>query len=233
MTVSADPPKTARELANTSTGLVPSARQDASSACVACRLARRPRSKSASHSPLTAAARWKTSSASASASWAKPGSPRSPRTTATRESAARSGGAGTRSRSVSRDSARPAARDRQRPGRQQLTGQPRAQETRPPVTTTASRHPTCRMPGGGYRLGRLADVSPGQPVPDARRGLPAGPLGRRHRGSPCRMPGGYRPGRLAGISRRSRTISVSRACSTGSMTFMAACTAISGSPGTP
>ncbi len=43
----------------------------------------------------------------------------------------------------------------------------------------------------------------------------------------------YRPGRLPPIRRLSRRISVSRASSTGSMTFIAAWTAVSGSPGMP
>src|SRR5580693_3525152 len=157
MTVSADPPKTARELVNTTTGLVPSARQDASSACVACRLARRPRSKSASHSPLTAAARWKISSAPASAFWAKPGSPRSPRTTATRESAARSGGTGTWSTRVSRDSARgapPATASDPAASSSRASREPR--KPAPPVTTTCI---------------------PASYVPGAEPELPAGPLG--------------------------------------------------------
>src|SRR5580693_4959188 len=164
MTVSADPPKTARELVNTTTGLVPSARQDASSACVACRLARRPRSKSASHSPLTAAARWKTSSAPASAFWAKPGSARSPSTTATRESAARSGGAGTRSTSVSRDSVRgapPATASDPAPSSSRASREPR--KPAPPVITTCI--PASYVPGAGPEL-------------------PAGPLGRRQPAQP-------------------------------------------------
>src|SRR6516225_9173320 len=160
MTVPAEPPKTATELVNTSTGLVPSARQDASSACVACRFARRPRSKSASHSPLTAAARWNTSSAPASASRAaaKPGSPRSPRTTATRESAARSGGAGAWSMRVSRDSglaARPATGSDPAVSSSRASREPR--KPAPPVTTTCT--PASYVPGDG-------------------RELPAGPLGR-------------------------------------------------------
>ena len=51
-------PEDGQRLENTTTGLVPSARQAASRASVALRFARMPRSKSASHySPLTAAAR--------------------------------------------------------------------------------------------------------------------------------------------------------------------------------
>ena len=91
-------PNTARELENTTTGFVPSERHDASSASVARRFARMPRSKSASHSPLTAAARWKITSAPASVSRPLPAgsssSPRSPRMAVTRSSAARSAGGG-------------------------------------------------------------------------------------------------------------------------------------------
>ena len=50
-------PKTANELVKTTVGWVPRARQADSMASVAARLLRMPRSKSASHSPLTAAAR--------------------------------------------------------------------------------------------------------------------------------------------------------------------------------
>src|SRR6516165_1446329 len=160
MTVSADPPKTATELENTTTGAVPSARQDASSAPVACRFARRPRSKSASHSPLTAAARWNTSSAPASASRAaaKPGSARSPRTATTRESAARSGGAGAWSMRVSRDSGRaacPATGSDPAASNSRASREPR--KPAPPVTTTCT---------------------PASYVPEDGPELPAGPLGR-------------------------------------------------------
>src|SRR5215469_6973761 len=160
MTVWADPPKTATELANTSAGLVPSARLDASRACVACRFARRPRSKSASHSPLTAAARWKISSApdSASRTAANPGSLRSPRITLTRRSAARSGGAGAWSMRVSRDSGRggrPATGSDPAASNSRASREPR--KPAPPVTTTCT---------------------PASYGPEDGRELPAGPLGR-------------------------------------------------------
>src|SRR5579863_9581608 len=164
MIVSADPPNTARELANTTTGLVPSVRQDASRAWVAWRLARRPRSKSASHSPLTAAARWKTSSAPASASPAKPGSARSPRTAATRASAVRSGGAGTRSTRVSGDGGRgapPATPSDPAASSSRASREPR--KPAPPVTTTCI--PASYVPGAGRELpaGTLRWHQPAQP----------------------------------------------------------------------
>ena len=61
---------------------------------------------------------------------------------------------------------------------------------------------------------------------DSRTGAPSA---RRAGGNPE----SYRPGSFAPISRLSRRISVSRASSTGSMTFIAACTAVSGSPEMP
>src|ERR1700730_3798633 len=129
------------ELANTTTGNAASARHDASNDSVARRFARMPRSKSASHSALTAAARWKITSASASASHPGPvGSsslPRSPRIAATRSSAARSGGTGTRSTSDTRRSGRaprPATSSERAASSSRARRDPR--KPAPPVTTT-------------------------------------------------------------------------------------------------
>src|SRR5690242_15442893 len=100
-----------------------------------------PRSKSVSHSPLSAAARWKTTSApdsvsgplvSGSSSW-----PRSPWIAVTRSSAARSGGTGAWSMSVTRDSGRappPATSSMPAASSSLVSREPR--NPAPPVTTT-------------------------------------------------------------------------------------------------
>ena len=62
---------------------------------------------------------------------------------------------------------------------------------------------------------------------------PACPWKRWPAEAQLRSRAGYRPRSLPPIRRLSRRISVSRASSTGSKTFIAACTAASGSPGTP
>src|SRR5260370_13851850 len=156
---SPDPPNAARELENTTTGVVPSARHGASSDSVPRRFDRRPRSKSASHSALTAAARWKITSAPARVSGPEPAgssrSPRSPWIPATRSSAARSPGAGVWSTSVTRDSGRaplPATSSDPVASRARARREPRKPE--PPVTTP---------------FDTASPVSVSQPEPSARR----------------------------------------------------------------
>src|SRR5258708_2951578 len=182
---SPDPPKTARELANTTTGLVPSARHDASSDSVPRRFVRRPRSKSASDSALTAAARWKITSAPASVSGplraGSSSSPRSPWIPATRPSAARSAGTGARSTSVTRPSGRaspPATPSDPAPSSVRARREPRKPE--PPVTTTfttappISVSPATRPEQEAGLSGAVVEGTPGQ---DAGQVLAVGPVG--------------------------------------------------------
>src|SRR5580704_8320018 len=212
---SPDVPKTASELANTTTGPVPSARQDASSDSVARRLARMPRSKSASHSPLTAAARWKITSAPASGPGGRGGSsnsPRSPWMTVTRASAARSGGTGTRSMSVIPDRARgPAPATSTEPAASSSRASREPRKPPPPVITTLTTAPPstiiglafaegqrspkdrgfCRGQGSGQprRAGVPPDPRAGHPGRRCRRGGRAGRPQRGRARRPGRDPG--------------------------------------------
>ena len=76
-------------------------------------------------------------------------------------------------------------------------------------------------------------VNDGRAVDPERLADPAVPLEEVAGEAQLCSRAGYRPGSLPPIRRLSRRISVSRASSTGSMTFIAACTAVSGSPGMP
>src|SRR5262249_54574542 len=113
---------------------------------------RMPRSKSASHSQLTAAARWKITSAPASVSGpARSGSsdsPSSPRTPATRSSAARSAGTGAWSTSVTRASGRaPAPATSSDPAASRVRARRDPRKPEPPVTTTFITAPPVSRPG--------------------------------------------------------------------------------------
>src|SRR5215470_10349316 len=188
---SPDPPKAASELANTTTGLVPRARHEASSASVPRRLVRMPRSKSASHSQLTAAARWKITSAPASVSGpARSGSsssPSSPRTPATRSSAARSAGTAAWSTSVTRASGRaPAPATSSDPAASRVRARREPRKPEPPVTTTFSTAPTIAAGRSGLvEDERAVPRRPGGLVGrDDHAGARAAAAGQPQRGRP-------------------------------------------------